>query len=278
METKTCPYCRTVNEGHAILCINCNARIGELPQPGAPQPGTASPGTTSPGVEPSAGAPRPEPSDPTQGWGSLPPPAPGLPPSPEPPPQPRRSNSMMLLVVAAAAIIVGAGVVLFLVRGGGRFPDELNGHPRSDSELAQQIEEAFSSFDIAGVSVDVALYGESDDPVAMMMLMDGLPSMVTDVPSEVFFQGIATSMAQQQGLGLGLGEPVQASANGADFVCLDAPASALAGGGGLSGFGATQDGAFCVFKGETIGMIFLMDGTGAAAAMAAVQTAYGEIA
>jgi hypothetical protein len=190
----------------------------------------------------------------------------------------KRSNTMLLLAVAAAVVVVGVAVVLFLVRGGGggSLPAELNGHQRADSELSRQLEDVFDSFEVAGMSFDVALYGEGE-PTAMLMLIQGLPDEVTDVPSDVFFESFATSFAQQQGLGLDLGNPVQASSGGADFICVDAPAEAF-GGAGFGAFGGAQGGAFCVFKGETVGMIFLFDGTGASAAMVAAQTAYDELA
>jgi hypothetical protein len=266
METKTCPYCRTVNEGHAIVCVNCSATIGVAPGPTQEAPAAADDG----------------------GFMPPPPPAPaaaGAPPGVAVPtvqgaPAPKRSNTMLLLAVAAAALIVGAGVVMFLLRGGGGgLPAELNGHQRADSEIARQLEDMFDSFEVAGVSFEVGLYGDGAQPAAMLMLIEGLPGEVTDVPSSVFFESFATSFAQQSGLGgLDFGDPVTASSGGADFICVDAPAEAL-GGAGLGGaFGAGQGGSFCVFKGETVGMVLLFDGTGASTAMVAAQAAYGEIA
>ena len=184
---------------------------------------------------------------------------------------------MLLLAIAAAVVVVGAGVVLFLLRGGGGgLPAELNGHPRAESGISSQMEEAFGSFDFGGITFDVGLYGEPE-PLAMMMLIEGLPSEMTDVPSDVFFQSFASSFAAQGGnLGFDFSDPLQASANGADFVCVDAPAAAFGGSFGALG-GAAQDGSFCVFNGETVGMIFLFDGTGASGAMTAAQSAYGEL-
>jgi hypothetical protein len=289
METKTCPHCRTVNAAYAIVCVNCSARIGEPPQPasgGAGEVGGASPRAAGDDAGQAGwAAPAAPPAGDDGGWGAPPPPPVGstappgvaMPSGVGPlPPQPKRSNPMLLLAIVAAVIIVGAGVVLFLVRGGGGgLPAELNGHPRAESELSSQMESAFDSFDFGGISFDVGLYGEPE-PLAMMMLVDGLPSEMTDVPSDVFFQSFASSFAAQGGdLGFDFGDPLQASANGADFVCVDAPAEAF--GSGLGGFGASQDGSFCVFNGETVGMIFLFDGTGAAGAMTAAQSAYGEL-
>lgn len=279
MPTKTCPYCRTVNEGHAIVCVHCSARIGELPQPGGATP--EAPGTSAPPSQP-------PPASDDAGWGAPPPPPGGTAAPPGVampsgmgtlPPQPKRSNTMLLLAIAAAVVVVGAGVVLFLVRGSsGGLPAELNGHQRAESEVATQLEEMFGAFELGGVSFDIGVYGEPE-PKALMMLIDGLPADVTDVPSDVFFQSFASSFAQQGDLGFDLGDPVQASSDGADFVCVDTPAEAFGGGslGNLGGFGGAQDGAFCVFKGETVGMIFLLDGTGASGAMVAAQSAYGEL-
>jgi hypothetical protein len=265
METKTCPYCRTVNEGHAIVCVNCGATIGEAPEPTGGAPAAADDGGFMPPPPPgSAAAGAPGVAMPS----TLATPAPA-----------KRSSTTMLLIVAAAIVVVGVAVWAFVLRdGGGGLPAELNGHARTDSELARQLESAFDSFEVMGMSFDVALYGDGVQPSAMLMLIRGLPEEVTDVPSSVFFEGFATSFAQQSGLGgLDFGDPVQASSGGADFVCVDAPAEAL-GGAGLGGtFAPSQGGAFCVFKGEIVGMVFLLDGTGASAAMVATQAAYDEL-
>jgi hypothetical protein len=103
---------------------------------------------------------------------------------------------------------------------------------------------------------------------------------VADVPPDEFFDSFAAGFAQQQGLGIDPSAGVRDSSGGAEFLCVDVPAEAFGGGGlgGLGGFGTAQSGSFCVFKGETIGMAMLIDGTGAAAAMPAVQAAYAEIA
>jgi hypothetical protein len=268
MRTKTCKACRTVNEDFAIVCRNCGARIGDPPQPGQPERTT--------------GTPPPTPSGPitTDDHGF------GAPPSAssEPPPAPgmhsgvlaKKSNAGIVIAFVAGLAVLGTVAVYFLTQGGGgSFPDELAGHPRSDSEIAQEVEEMFGGFDVGEVSIDVALYG-SGEPVAMLMIMDGLPIVTTDVPADVFFDGFASGFAQQQGLGIDPGDGVQASSGGADFICVDAPAEALTG-GGLTGFGSALGGSFCAFNGETVGMVFLLDGTDASAALPAVQQAYAEI-
>jgi hypothetical protein len=273
METKTCKACRTVNEGFAIVCRNCGARIGDPPQPGAGI------GVEDLGPQPDTSAPPPMPaatvagSD--QGWGPPPPPGqashgthPGV--------LPKKSNTGIMVAFSLGVLVIGAALVYFITRGGGgAFPDELAGHPRSDSEIAQQVEEMFGGFELGGMSIDVALYGDGE-PVAMMMTFQGLPDAATNVPADVFFDGFAAGFAQQQGLGIDPSGGIRGSSDGADFLCVDAPAGAF-GGGGLSGFGSAQSGAFCVFKGSTIGMVMLFDGTGATAAMPAVQAAYTEI-
>jgi hypothetical protein len=276
METKTCRACRTVNEGFAIVCRNCGARIGEPPRPGAAVGGGADPGS-----QPTTSAPPPMPTGPVaapdQGFG--PPPPPGeLSQTTHPGVLPKKSNAGIMIAFAVGVLVVGAAVVYFLTRGGGgAFPDELAGHPRSDSEVAQQVEEMFSGFDVAGMSIDVALYGDGE-PVAMMMTFTGLPEAATEVPADVFFDGFAAGFAQQQGLGINPSAGIRESSDGADFLCVDAPAGAFGGAGFSGGFGTAQSGAFCVFKGSTIGMVMLFDGTGASAAMPVVQDAYAEIA
>lgn len=276
METKTCKACRTVNESFAIVCRNCGARIGEPPQPGA-----AAGGGADLGAQPTTSAPPPMPTGPVAGadHGFGPPPPPGdLSQSTHPGVLPKKSNTGIMIAFAAAVLVLGAAVVFFLTRGGGgAFPDELAGHPRSDSEVAQQVEEMFAGFDVAGLSIDVALYGDGE-PVAMIMTLDGLPAAATDMPADAFFAGIATGIAQQQGLGIDPSDGVRASANGADFLCVDAPAGSLGGGFSTGGFGSPQGGSFCAFRGETVGVVMLFDGTTAAAAMTAVQQAYTEIA
>jgi hypothetical protein len=266
MRTKTCKACRTVNEDFAIVCRNCGARIGD-----PPQPGTAT-------LAPSA--PPPMPTGPIAGdvHGFGPPPPPisvPVPPSEHPGVLAKKSNAGIVIAFVAGLAVLGAVAVYVLTQGGGGLPDELAGHPRSDSEIAQEVEEMIGGFDVGGVSIDVALYG-SGEPVAMLMIMDGLPAAATDVPADVFFDGFASGFAQQQGLGIDPAAGIRQSSGGADFLCVDAPAEAF-GGGGFTGLGSAQGGSFCVFKGETIGMVFLLDGTGASAAMPLVQAAYAEI-
>jgi hypothetical protein len=269
MRTKTCKACRTVNEDFAIVCRNCGARIGDLPQPGTatPAPSAPPPMPTGPIATDDHGFGAP--SSPS----SVPPPAP---PGVHPGVLAKKSNAGIVIAFVAGLAVLGVVAVYVLTQGGGGLPDELAGHPRSDSEIANEIEEMIGGFDIGGVSIDVALYGTSE-PVAMLMIMDGLPAAATDVPADVFFDGFASGFAQQQGLGIDPTEGIRQSSGGADFLCVDAPAEAF-GGGGFTGFGSAQGGSFCVFKGETIGMVFLLDGTGASTAMPAVQQAYAEIA
>jgi hypothetical protein len=276
VRTKTCKACRTVNEDFAIVCRNCGARIGDPPRPGQPGQTTETTETTE--------TPPPMPSGPIapddHGFGASPPPSsvpPPAPPGVHPGVVAKKSNTGIVLAFVAGLAVLGAVAVYFLTQGGGgSFPDELAGHPRTDSEIAQEVEEMFGGFDVGEVSIDVALYG-SGEPVAMLMIMDGLPIVTTDVPADVFFDGFASGFAQQQGLGIDPGDGVRASSGGADFICVDAPAGALAA-GGLTGFGSAQGGSFCAFNGETVGMVFLLDGTGASAAMPAVQQAYAEMA
>jgi hypothetical protein len=192
---------------------------------------------------------------------------------------PKKSNAGIMIAFAVVIVALVAGAVYFLTRGGGSLPDELAGHPRSESEIAQQMEEAFQSFELGGVSLQIGLYGEGSQPAAVLMLFDGIPEEFTNVPSDVFFDGFATGVAQSQ-LGIDPNAGIRASSGGADFLCVDVPAAAFGGSGfgGFGGFGAVQDGSFCVFKGETIGMVMLFDGTTAASAMPAVQEAYAQIA
>lgn len=288
MQTKTCKACRTVNEDFAIVCRNCGARIGDPPQPGATQGATE--GSTSnlagggadQGTQPRTPAPPPAMPGSDAGFGPPPPPGPMPPAMEHPGVVPKKSSTGLVIGFIAAIVVLGAVAVFFLMGGGSALPDELAGHPRSESEIAKQLEEMFQGFEVQGMSLDVALYGESE-PVAIMMLFRGLPDIATNVPSDVFFDGFAAGFAQQQGLGIDPAAGVRASGNGADFLCVDVPAEALTAGGlggfgNLGGFGAAQNGSFCVFKGDTIGMVMLFDGTGAAAAMPAVQAAYAEIA
>lgn len=276
METKTCKACRTVNESFAIVCRNCGARIGE-----PPQPGTAQGGGADLGAQPTTSAPPPMPTGPVAGvdHGFGPPPPPGeLPQVAHPGVLPKKSNAGIMIAFVVGILVIGAGIVYFLTRGGGGgFPDELAGHPRSDSDVARQIEDMFAGFGFGGMSIDVALYGDGE-PVAMMMTLEGLPEAATDVPPDVFFEGFATQFAQQQGLGIDPSGAIRGSSDGADFLCVDAPAGAFGGSGFSGGFGSAQSGSLCVFKGSTIGIVMLFDGTVASAAMPAVQDAYAEIA
>jgi len=277
MNTKTCKACRTVNEDFAIECRNCGARIGEPPGPAENAGGGA-----NLGFQPTTSAPPPPTSGSTSDAGFGSPPLPGEPTTAHPGVLPKRSNTGIMIAFAAVVVALVAGAVYFLTRGGGSLPEELAGHPRSGSERAQQMEEAFQVFESGGISIEVGLYGEGDQPVAIIMLLEGVPDDVTNVPPDVFFDGFTTGLAQSQlsQLGLDPSTGITASSAGADFLCVDVPAEAFGrtGFGGFGELGVVQDGSFCVFKGETIGMVMLFDGTGAASAMPAVQEAYAQIA
>lgn len=274
MRTKTCKACRTVNEDFAILCRNCGARIGEPPAPvagdeaesGATAP-VVPPTPTTPMAQPTAAPPMP--TRPTSGndLGFGPPSTPGsMPPQPSAAPPgatPARSSTWIVLAIVAGVVVLGAIAAFVLTRGGGGTVDEINGHPRTDSAMLQQVEESLSTFEFGGISFDVAFYGEGDTPAAMLMTFEGLPAAVTDVPDDVFFQSFPTGITSQQGIDVDFAASVQDSVDGTAFLC--APMS----GDAFAQFGAAGGGvgAICVFKGSVIGMIFLMDGTQAPAAL-----------
>lgn len=266
MQTKTCKACRTVNEDFAIVCRNCGAQIGELPQGGT----VSEQGSAPTLVTPTPSTPPPMPTGPAvaDDHGFRPPPPPSsVPPGPQPTMHPgvmpKKSNTGIVLVFVAGLVVLGALTVFFLTRGGGGSVDEINGHPRTDSDVLRQLEESFSNFEFGGISFDMAFYGEGETPAAMLMTFEGLPAEVTDVPNEVFFQSFPASLTSQQDIDVDFGASVQDSVGDTAFLC--APMSGAA----FAQFGAPGGGAgsICVFKGSTIGMIFLLDGTQPAAAL-----------
>ncbi len=211
-----------------------------------------------------------------------------VPSPPLPPPPPRRPT---IRAIAAGVIVVGA-IALSLVAVGGRnhssatpsgahspspgpssLPSALGGQPRITSgEVLRRIRGEAPRLPVAGVSYDLALYGQDGHPTSMLMVIRGLGHAVDALPRDVFFQtvgnGLATGMARSgmKGRTVAFAHGVQASARGADHDCVP-----------LRNDGRAQ-GVICVFRTSgTIGMVVLFHGTDPRAALTLSERAAAAI-
>jgi hypothetical protein len=279
MDTKTCSNCRTVNAGSAIACANCGAVIGVVatvaavpatsagPSPAAREPAPVGPLTAARHAA-AAGAVNapvpPVPPMPTSSAGDLDWSTPavstgriGLPP--------KKTGGALPVVAGAVVLVVAAAAAFTFLRGGGGLPDELAGLPRSNSEIATQLEEALSGIEIMGVSFDVGFYGDGLEPQIVLMVFEGLPDELASAPSDMFFEGFASGFASTSGgATVGFDAAVQRTADGVDYMC--APVE------------GPESGVVCLFRGEGVGMLVTQTTTDANAAVAIAQEAHAAVA
>ena len=241
METTTCPVCRSVNPGSAVACFNCGNRIGHGAIASAPAAGASSL--------------------------PLPPDASGR--GPSAPPASRHSAlpiTMALTIVAIAA----AGAFLLIRERGTGLPESLAGHERNRSEEVQQVEELLSTTEVAGVRMEVAIYGDVvEQPAAMLLVFRGDLGALSGGTSEQFFQGIGSQVVSSGGASVDFANASRATVAGVDYLC--APFRGTT----STGFGQGVGGTMCVFRGDVIGMtMFVAAAPPPATALTFTQDAY----
>jgi hypothetical protein len=245
METTTCPACRSVNPSSVIACFRCGNRIGEPP--------------VAPGL--------------AQGASPLP-----LPPetlgnvSNAPAASPRHTAlpiAMALAVVAVAA----TGAWLLIRDRGASLPESLGGHARNRTEAVRQMEELLSKTEIAGVRMEVAVYGDvAEQPTAMLMVFRGDLPALSGGSSEQFFQGLGSQVVSSGGASIDFTTASRATVAGVDYLC--APFRGTT----STGFGQGVGGTMCVFRGDVIGMtMFVAAAPPPATALTFTQDAYDEL-
>lgn len=269
MSTKTCPTCRSVNPGTAVVCVNCGTQIGEVPRPGdqgwttppAPAPGT---GWGAPSGQGAAGLPpMPAGPDARRPWGTA----------IETPPA-RQSRSGLVLAAVLAVVVIGAGLAWVVSRGGGEnFPETLAGQPRNRSDMVQQMEDLFSSFEFGDMRIRVAVYGSDTAPASMIMVFDGLPDAAFAGSSEDFFSSFGSQVVSSAQASIDMAGAAKETRDGVDYLC--APFQ----GATSTGFGASVAGTMCVFRGDVAGMVMFISGAPQpGAAIGITEEAYDTIA
>jgi hypothetical protein len=258
LETKTCPACRTVNTGSAVVCVRCGARIGEpVPPPAAPAPPLGA-GTGDPPPNPVGTF--------AETLGSVPPTWSSLPPVPAP--TPTRRPLLLVSVVVALVVLAVAGVTLLGGHGAPSFPDTLGGQPRATGGVADQVESALSDYKVQGMTVDVALYGPEQDPSVMLMLIEGAPDVVKTMSRDEFFDtfstGFASGFAGATGQRVDFTTGLKETRGDADYLCAASSATV----------GATSSGAVCVFRGDVLGVLLTSSTSDTHAAVDLAEEAY----
>ncbi|HXF36035.1 MAG TPA: hypothetical protein VNO17_02505, partial [Actinomycetota bacterium] len=184
-----------------------------------------------------------------------PPSAPGLAPTWPPAPPPARRPP--LVPVLAAVLVLGlAGFVGWRLLSGDRFPGEIAGYPRNDSEMGRTMADLIRQAAAAGgLDVEVAIYGQGLQPAFLVVLIEDAPALAPDA----FFQGAATGFAGTSGLPVDTAAQVTATRGDSRYLC--APIR-----------DATTPGAICVWSGEgAVGMVVSMLGHDVTGAMALTQ-------
>ena len=227
METTTCPACRSVNPGSAIACFTCGNRLAQA-QAAAPAEGASS-------LPPFPDAPR-------ETIGAD---APGA---------SRRAGLPIAMALTIIAIAAAGSLMLIRGRSDG-LPDSLAGHERNRSDEVRQIEELVSKTEVAGVRMEVAVYGEAvEEPAAMLIVFRGDLDALSGGSSEQFFQGIGSQVVSTGRASIDFGNASRASLGGVDYLC--APVRGTT----ASGFGQGASGTMCVFRGDVVGMTMFVAG------------------
>jgi hypothetical protein len=252
MSTKTCPTCRSVNPGSAVVCVNCGTQIGEVPRPGDQTWSTPPAPPSRPGWG--------EPSE--QGQGA--PPLPPMPAGPDADPAwgtavettpARPARSGLVLAAVLAVVVIGAGLAWVATRGGGdSFPDSLAGQPRNRSDMVQQMEDLFSSFQLGDIRIRAAVYGSDTAPASMIMVFDGLPDEALEGSSEDFFSSFGSQVVPSAQGSIDMSSAAEETRDGVDYLC--APFQ----GATSTGFGTSVAGTMCVFRGDAVGLVMFISG------------------
>jgi hypothetical protein len=173
---------------------------------------------------------------------------------------------MALTIVAIAA----AGAFLLIRERGTGLPESLAGHERNRSEEVQQVEELLSKTEVAGVRMEVAIYGDVvEQPAAMLLVFRGDLGALSGGTSEQFFQGIGSQVVSSGGASVDFANASRATVAGVDYLC--APFRGTT----STGFGQGVGGTMCVFRGDVIGMtMFVAAAPPPATALTFTQDAY----
>ncbi len=181
---------------------------------------------------------------------------PAMPPAPPEPGQPEpwvevptpmaapKERNKGLLVAVVILVVIGLIAIVMLTQGGGpgELPDELAGQPRVTSGPAAEVLGAFDDLEVAGVSMDLAIYGTELAPAYMVMsasgdLGGGAQGMLSTLP---------TGMFSNAGAQIDFSKSVTANVDGVEYVC--APATNTDAGMNVS---------MCLYSGDDLGGVVM---------------------
>jgi hypothetical protein len=114
--------------------------------------------------------------------------------------------------------LVAGGITWFLLNRGIGFPDEIAGHPRNDSDIAQAVVDTVETGAAgAGVEFEVAAYGTDAAPAFMVMVIEEAPSLPGFF--DTFIEGAATGAAGQ-GASIDTADIVHQDRGSASYACV----------------------------------------------------------
>jgi hypothetical protein len=162
-ERRACPSCSADNPHDAEFCWQCYTRFAS------------------------------EPSEPAQpGWGPSQTPAPSAPVTMQ---QSATSRGRVVqIVVGVIVAVVVAAVVRTMFASHYHVPETIAGQPRIHSAATDRFErDMVAEGDKEGLTIEAAVYGTSENPDVLLVLVDGTAAENTDELFTSFLDGVASS-------------------------------------------------------------------------------------
>lgn len=213
----------------------------------------------------------PEPGDPTSArTASLPPP-----PTPRsdwvspPVDSPSGSSSpwrtRAIIAAGFAALLLAVLTTLVLRRGDG-FPESIAGLPRIHSGQVRAVEEALADTEVAGVTFQIAMYGNADIPALIVERFEGVPDAYLNETSEQIFDDSVRGFEATSYTTADTEGKVTRTIGAVSYTCASIrPESASQ---------PTPSGSLCVWKGTDLGVVVTVRTTDPTAAIDDVYSAY----
>ncbi len=206
-ERRACPTCGADNPDEAAFCWQCFAPF--MPAPAMPGPG--------------AGTRTPVPAAPN-GWGPGGTPAPtsaNLPPGGAA--NAGRNGRIVKVVVGVVVALAVSGFVRNLLSSEYHVPGSIGGMPRiNNADTAQFERDMAAEGEKEGLTIEAAVYGASDTPDVLFILVNGKAAENTDELFNSFLDGIATS-----GVTVERSNATTGSYGDAEFRCLPLAANGV---------------------------------------------------
>jgi hypothetical protein len=189
------------------------------------------------------------------------------PPLPAPPalgppalPEAGRKRGRWIVVASIAAVLViGVAIAFVLTRGeDGGLPESVLGIPRLHGPEADEFDRVLRSPTMAGAQLRGAIYGTSAEPLLIVFVVeeDELPSLSLEATFRAAVIGFedsagGTTVVDEDAL-------VQETAGSTDLMCAPMQWSTPV---------APPGGAFCMWEGETTGMVISLRSSDPSAAL-----------